>query len=68
MANLVRQKVHSEREKQLGLVQDRVHARTHQWQVRKLKELQGEYNNSVQNVGKSHADAASQVTIVLFDI
>lgn len=64
MANLVRQKVHSEREKQLGLVQDRVNARTHQWQVRKLKELQGEYNKTVQNVGRSHADAANQVSKV----
>ncbi|XP_034239183.1 microtubule-associated protein futsch-like [Thrips palmi] len=60
VASLVRQKVHSEREKQLSLVQDRVNARTHQWQVRKLKELQGEYNKTVQNVGKSHADAANQ--------
>lgn len=60
VASLVRQKVHSEREKQLGLVQERVNARTHQWQVRKLKELQEEYNKTVQNVGKSHAEAAIQ--------
>lgn len=59
VANLVRQKVSGEREKQLGIVQERVKAKTQQWQVRKLKSLQSEYENTIQNVGKSHTDAAS---------
>lgn len=58
IANLVRQKVQGERDKQHGLVQERVNARTQQWQVRKLKELQGEYKSSLMNVGKGHVDAS----------
>ncbi|KAK3932804.1 Centrosomal protein of 295 kDa [Frankliniella fusca] len=59
LANLVRQKVNAEREKQIGLVQERVEARTQQWKVRKLKALQSEYENTIKCIGKSHAEATS---------
>lgn len=61
VATLVRQKVQTEREKQLGLVKQRVSAQTQQWQVQKLKALQKEYDSTLQNVGKGHSDAACQV-------
>lgn len=61
VATLVRQKVQTEREKQLGLVKERVSAQTQQWQVQKLKALHKEYESTLKNVGKGHSDAAYQV-------
>lgn len=60
----MRQKVQVERDKQLGLCEERVNAKAQQWQVRRLKALESEYESSLKNVGRGHAQAASQVILV----